>query len=299
MASTFLGQYLLQKNAVSEKALKEALAYQDKVNNRIGELAIQEGVLTPELVSQVIAAQRESDETFGDLAVRMGFLKQKQMDDLLFKQKIHSVYLGEALLELGHLSSDQYCCLLDEYIGERKKQKKNIHYLLEGYPENRYLGQMIEALHKAFFRFTGARVFLHQRGEAQGKLDFSSDEALAGYEFRGIIPGKGHIYSVLRGFAKTFILLEEAAAPSPLKSRGPIIQDILDVTNHYLSRFIREDCDRLEASAWHRLPESEVIEQRKNGVYIGFDSQQGSLELFFVFVKDGVSFDDEPDVHLC
>ncbi|WP_051261483.1 hypothetical protein [Desulfovibrio inopinatus] len=286
MASTFLGQYLLQKNAVSEKALNEALAYQRKANNRIGELAIQEGVLSRKAVEAIIAAQRETDASFGDLAVRLGYLSQRQIDDLLFKQKVHSVYLGEALLELGHLSAEQYCHLLDEYVDEKKKRQENVHYLLEGYPENRFLSQMTEALQKAFFRFAGASVLLYHIGVDEQKEELSSESDLLGYAFYGKIPGKGCIYSVLRASASTFARLEETAAPSPLRPKGPLLLDILEVTTRYFIRFLEEDGNHLENSVWRRISEEEIAQNVTHGAQIDFDSQQGRLELFFTLTKD-------------
>ena len=155
MAINFLGQFLLQRGAITEEQLADALEYRREHTRRTGDLALEQGALTPRQVTCVLREQEKTDQPFGEIALHRGYLSEEALDDILFSQVVCCVYLGEALLERGHLSQERFDVLLREYEQIESGRRTNVRYLYEDAPENKILATLVVALDKAFTRFTG------------------------------------------------------------------------------------------------------------------------------------------------
>jgi hypothetical protein len=155
MAMNFLGQFLLQRGAITEEQLADALEYRQEHIRRTGDLALEQGALTPRQVTCVLKEQEKTDQPFGEIALHRGYLSEEALDDILFSQVVCCVYLGEALLERGHLSQERFDILLGEYEQIESGRRMNVKYLYEDAPESKMLATLVVALDKAFTRFAG------------------------------------------------------------------------------------------------------------------------------------------------
>ena len=180
----FFGQFLLERGAVSQEALDDALQFQQEANHRIGELAVEKEYLQPHQVEKIFAEQKLRDEPFGVIALKFNFLKRAQLDDLLFSQAVNSTHLGEALLVRGHLSPEQFVEHLKAYNNMTKERQRELDALLRELPNRDVFAAVVKSLDRTFTRFTGrhARVnLLHTAPPAfSAGIGFVLDVALHG-----------------------------------------------------------------------------------------------------------------------
>ena len=173
MAMNFLGQFLLQRGAITEEQLADALEYRREHTRRTGDLALERGALTPRQVTCVLREQEKTDQPFGEIALQRGYLSEEALDDILFSQVVCCVYLGEALLERGHLSRERYDVLLGEYDQIESGRRMNVRYLYEDAPENKILATLVVALDKAFTRFAGESAKVDKIGGELGEAQYN------------------------------------------------------------------------------------------------------------------------------
>ncbi len=120
MKPLFFGQYLLDKEVITEQQLNDAVEYQRNHVERIGEIAVKEGYLTRDQARKVNFEQRLTDKMFGELAVSMGYLNEEQLERILTEQKNNHVHIGEALVKKGALTEQDLKRYLIDYNEEQK-----------------------------------------------------------------------------------------------------------------------------------------------------------------------------------
>ncbi|WP_153306864.1 hypothetical protein [Desulfonatronum thioautotrophicum] len=150
----FFGHYLLQAGIISEAQLQEALVFQEQHNQLLGELALARDYMTVEQVRETAAEQKIMDLPFGVIALRKAYLSPKQLDDLLFSQVVATTHIGEALVELGHLPAMELSRLLQTFNLNELERNHEIQTQLHALPQSVVVTAGIEALHRAFLRFT-------------------------------------------------------------------------------------------------------------------------------------------------
>jgi len=107
MAAKFLGQFLLERGAITSEQLLAAIEAQRASNPLLGELAVQQGVLTEAQARRINERQRAEDRRFGDIAKEMGLLDEAQIEQLLAAQKAGRKLFGQILVEQGALTEAQ------------------------------------------------------------------------------------------------------------------------------------------------------------------------------------------------
>ncbi|TVQ95941.1 MAG: hypothetical protein EA399_16835 [Desulfovibrionales bacterium] len=150
----FFGQYLLQAGIISEAQLQEALLFQEQHNQLLGELALARGYLTKGQAQEAANEQKTLDLPFGVIALSKSYLSPKQLDDLLFSQVVATTHIGEALVELGHLPAADLSRLLQTFNLTELDRHREIQAQLHALPQSVVVTAGIEALHRAFLRFT-------------------------------------------------------------------------------------------------------------------------------------------------
>lgn len=115
MAIQFFGNFLVDKEVITPRQLREATDHMTWLNRRLGDLAKKAGYMTAADVERVQRAQATSDQLFGDLALDLGVLSREQLDEILQQQRERHVRLGESLIELGHLGEERLHELLAEF----------------------------------------------------------------------------------------------------------------------------------------------------------------------------------------
>ena len=77
MYTQFFGNYLLNKNIITQEQLLLALNKQSKTHVKIGTLAIHAGYMTASEAEQIFIMQTHRDKRFGELAVEMGYMSDR------------------------------------------------------------------------------------------------------------------------------------------------------------------------------------------------------------------------------
>ncbi len=103
------GDYLIEKDLISQEELDVALKFQTEKSLRLGALAVEDGLLTEQQLSTIMDHQREVEDAglFGEIAINMKFLSKEQVSSLLEKQKEYDHIIGQILVLSGALSKDE------------------------------------------------------------------------------------------------------------------------------------------------------------------------------------------------
>ncbi len=131
MKPRFFGQFLIEKDYLTQQQLFNGLEYQREHMSRIGEIAIQKGYMTTKEVEKIVLEQRRTDKLFGEIAILTGLLNFDRLETILTIQKFNHVYLGEALVEAGFLSKGQ----MDMYLNEYHKEQRPLASLAKTIPD--------------------------------------------------------------------------------------------------------------------------------------------------------------------
>ncbi len=134
MLPKFFGQFLLERNVISEAQLTDAVRYQKSRSPKLGELAVQQGFLSPSQADEISLKQRIEDKLFGQIALELDYLTETQLEILVSIQKNSHIFLGEAFVELEVLSAED----LGYYLAEFRKLQQPIEsfdsLVPEGFP---------------------------------------------------------------------------------------------------------------------------------------------------------------------
>ena len=131
MKPKFFGQFLVEKEYITQQQLFEALEFQQKRIAKIGEIAVQKGIMSSQQAEEVNMAQRKTDKFFGELAIEMGYLTREELERIITIQRHSHIFLGEVIVEKGFLTRDK----LDRYLAEFHEEQKPIASLVDIIPE--------------------------------------------------------------------------------------------------------------------------------------------------------------------
>ena len=115
MYTQFFGNYLLDRNAVTQQQLFDAMQKQSSARMKLGTLAMHAGYMTATEVDNVVIQQTHKDQKFGELAVDMGYLTNEQVMELLKSQSPDFLLLGQILVEDGVLTNSDLETLMTDY----------------------------------------------------------------------------------------------------------------------------------------------------------------------------------------
>lgn len=173
----FFGTYLLHKGLISPEDLKEAIAFQEESNRRIGEIARERGYLSAPQVDAIFQEQKKVDQPFGAIALRQGYLSRSQLDDLLFAQTVFSTHLGEALLIKGFITPEQFSEELNAFREEQIRREHKLYTILKDLPEKDIFQALVSSVNRAFLRFWGREL----------KVDSLCHKPEATYDLRFVV----------------------------------------------------------------------------------------------------------------
>jgi hypothetical protein len=162
MPESFLGRYLVEKGAVTEAQLGEALSEQRRLNRRMGESAVKLGFLTPDQVAGILAEQEALGLPFGETAIRSGLMNRSQVEELQTRHDTHKAHLGRVMLSMGHLSQHEFERLMPAFLAEDEARREDLHFLMGGYADSGVLFAMTVSLDRAARRFLDLPVKPHR-----------------------------------------------------------------------------------------------------------------------------------------
>ena len=107
MVSSIVGNYLVEKGALTNEQLCTVMDEQRKARVKLGLIAVAEGLMTTEEAEIVNMLQTAMDKRFGDIAVEKGYLTDGQVEALLKKQGNGYLAFAQALENLQIMTIEQ------------------------------------------------------------------------------------------------------------------------------------------------------------------------------------------------
>ena len=117
---TLFGEFLVEREYVSEENVLSALEVQSKSRIPLGQLAIQNNFLKSVDVLKILNKQRKatngnSKDKFGEIVLELGLLTENQLSELSKIQEERTPLLGKVLVDQGAMSASQLVKALKEF----------------------------------------------------------------------------------------------------------------------------------------------------------------------------------------
>jgi CheY-specific phosphatase CheX len=228
MAVKFFGQFLVENDLVSRKALLKAIDLQEQVNLKLGEMAISIGYATKADIDRSHNVQLSKDTRLGDLLVEMGILNLKQLDDIVTRQKNTHLYIGEALVRVGALSSDQLQEHLDAFKQDQVPYLSDRIELPAGIANGLVWEMIADLTYKMITRMLG---FPFRPGKCRTVTTIDANFMMAAMDLAGDIEAR-YIISVSEGIQKEIakaILREESVDGEPVEVLEDTVMEFVNV----------------------------------------------------------------------
>ena len=153
MASRFLGQFLLERTAISMDQLKAAVSLQEqKADASLGARSIAAGFLNQGQVDELSAARKDSESSWLELAAAKGMLSEERVETLSEGVMDPNSLLADALVESGALSTEALEGHLKEFSKDSYGDIKSAEELLEKCPNSKVLSVIADHFTQAFYR---------------------------------------------------------------------------------------------------------------------------------------------------
>ncbi len=75
MFGLYFGDYLLEKNKISQSQYEDIMLQQKTSRAKLGFIAVSEKLLTTKQAEEVNEIQKQKDRRFGDIAIEKGYLR--------------------------------------------------------------------------------------------------------------------------------------------------------------------------------------------------------------------------------
>jgi len=152
MTAKFFGEFLLERNLITQQILDDVLGVQRNSNLMLGELAVSMGVITEQEALEINLRQQVQNKRFGEIAEELGLLGNNQLGELLLKQQRQRKYFGKILVELGFLSDEEMEKQLIAHQNERNQVFQSMLQSIKHHDLGDYLIAIIEATNLLFLR---------------------------------------------------------------------------------------------------------------------------------------------------
>lgn len=115
MFGRYFGDYLLEKNKISNSQLEEVLLQQKTSRAKLGIIAVAEKLLTAKQAEEINQLQKQKDSRFGDIAIEKGYLLSEEVTHLLNLQGNSYVAFIQALIEKNIMNMDEINLYLSQF----------------------------------------------------------------------------------------------------------------------------------------------------------------------------------------
>ncbi len=115
MFGLYFGDYLLEKNKITQSQLEYVMTRQRTSRAKLGLIAVAEKLLTSKQAEQLNELQKVKDRRFGDLAIEKGYLLKEEVDYLLNLQGNSYLKYIQTLIEMNIMTMEQIESTLEEY----------------------------------------------------------------------------------------------------------------------------------------------------------------------------------------
>ncbi len=132
MFGLYFGNYLLEKNILSQSQFESITMEQQKTRVKLGLIAVAEKLLTTRQADEINEIQRRMDQRFGDIAVEKGYLKPEDVTYLLNMQGNPYLQFVQVITENNILTLQEIENFLDEFKAVNNFSDSSIDALKSG-----------------------------------------------------------------------------------------------------------------------------------------------------------------------
>ena len=132
MFELFFGEYLVNKNHLTQEQLNEVIEIQKSSRVKLGLIAVAEKMLTQSQADSVNMLQATLDKRFGDIAVEKGYLTDEQVGKLLSLQGNPYMKFTQTVIEKNYLTLELIEKYLEEYKNDNNFSDNDIEAIKSG-----------------------------------------------------------------------------------------------------------------------------------------------------------------------
>ena len=132
MFGLYFGDYLVEKNKISQSQFKNVMEQQENMRVKLGLIAVTEKLLTMKQAEEINDIQRKMDKRFGDIAIEKGYLLAEEVTHLLNLQGNPYLKFVQVCTENSILTIPEIETYLDAYKNDKKLSSSDIDALKSG-----------------------------------------------------------------------------------------------------------------------------------------------------------------------
>lgn len=115
MINRLFGNYLVEKQILSQNQLDDLLPVQKEMKAKVETIAVINKVLTSTAAQELLGQIDENKEHFGEAAIEAGYLSDEKLDEILTYQSNSFMKFVQSLLDQGAFGLEQINSFLDEF----------------------------------------------------------------------------------------------------------------------------------------------------------------------------------------
>lgn len=115
MFGLYFGDYLLEKNKISQSQYEDIMLQQKTSRAKLGFIAVSEKLLTTKQAEEVNEIQKQKDRRFGDIAIEKGYLLAEEVNYLLNLQGNPYMKLIQTLMENNIMSMKEIESCIEDF----------------------------------------------------------------------------------------------------------------------------------------------------------------------------------------
>ncbi len=238
MAVKFFGQFLIEKDIITNESLLHAIELQERTNLKLGEMALAMEYITQADIDRAHKAQLSKDMKLGDLLVDLGILTLPQLLEVIARQKATHIFIGEALVKVGAITPEKLETALEAFKADQAPFVSDRVEIPEWLKDNRPTWEIVADLtYKMVTRIIGVQF---RPGKCQDISRMSKSHMIAAMDISGDISCR-YLLSVSAG-------IQKAIAKAILKEEN-VDNEIVEVLEDTVMEFVNIVCGNVVAKA--------------------------------------------------
>jgi CheY-specific phosphatase CheX len=248
MFGLYFGNYLVEKNKISQSQFEDGMMKQQKAHVKLGLSAVTEKLLTTKQAEEINDIQKKIDQRFGDIAIEKGYLLHEEVTYLLNMQSNPYLQFVQVFTENNILTLQEIENYLEDYKKENNFTTSDIEAIKSGDVDRiitvfvdldtPFSGECLGLTLRNIVRFINSNIIIKKSYKVHnysfGAL--ASQKMIGDHEiFIGIAAKRDELLSIASPFAKEeFTKMDEDAFDS--------VGEFINCTNGlYASKLSQED----------------------------------------------------------
>ena len=132
MFGLYFGNYLVEKNKISQSQFKDIMQQQEKTRVKLGLIAVSEKLLTTKQAEEINDLQRKMDKRFGDISIEKGYLLAEEVTYLLNMQGNPYLQFVQVCTENNILSMPEIEMYVEAFKNDNNFSSSDIEALKSG-----------------------------------------------------------------------------------------------------------------------------------------------------------------------